>query len=331
MDDNMLITNKFIADNIDSSIIECIRDTVSCLDDKLEIAIAIYIKVAQIFWYSPSFVVDNDYSKIEDLSKITLGNNNIVCLHWAVIYSKLLDLYGIKNELKGNDEHLYVKLFFDEYFIDADATSYGVEYREYRLADLTNAKLDLMITGFRTLSTQKNEVLNKIIKRVYNKIKVKCFDENKLDRILEKYRIYFYKRMISKKEKGLPIIDREEILIRVLFLNRFYSMNSKLHSVERLQIFAKYYKHFFNGFDYDNSKCISLSEEDENGKHLIKLLVFKDCEGNFYYFLECSDGFVEYTKEKLLDEFKNRNLTMKFEIYKVLGFMEDEVRILSKK
>lgn len=331
MKDNMLITNRLLDDNIDDSIIECVKDTVSGLDDKLEIAVAIYIKLAQIFWYSPSFVVDNDYSKVEDLSKITLENNDIVCLHWAVIYSKLLNLYNIKNELKGNDEHLFVKLFFEEYLIEADATSYGVDYREYRLADLTNAKLDLMITGFKTLSTQKNESLNKIIKRVYNKIKIKFFDDNKLDRLLEKYRLYLYKRMVSKKEKGLPITDREEILIRILFLNRFYSMNSRLHSVERLQIFSKYYKHFFNGFDCDNSKCISLSEEDENGKHLIKLIVFKDCEDKFYYFLECLDGFVEYSKEDLLEEFKNRNLTMKFEIYKVLGFMEDEVKLLSKK
>ena len=64
---------------------------------------------------------------------------------------------------------------------------------------------------------------------------------------------------------------------------------------------------------------------------MIKLIVFKDCEDNFFYFLECEEGFVEYNKECLLEEFKKRNLTMKFEIYKVLGFIEDEVKTLSKK
>ena len=106
MKDNMLITNRLLDDNLDNSIIECVKDTVSELDDKLEIAIAIYIKLAQIFWYSPSFVVDNDYSKVEDLSKITLENKDSLN-QMKEILTNSLNKENIENKMILRSKNLY--------------------------------------------------------------------------------------------------------------------------------------------------------------------------------------------------------------------------------
>ena len=329
MKDKRKVTNKLMNENVDSSIIQYIDDSIKGIESKLEIAIAIYIKLAQLFWYNSAFVVENDYSLIEDLSAITMDNNYVVCLHWAIIYSKLLDRYGINNRLCGDDEHLMVKVIVDDYVIFADATKYGVDYGEYMLADLTNAKLGIKINNFCILSESKNKELDSLINSVYSKLGMKYYDLSRVEQLINKFKKYAITRLKRNEEKGLPRIDRKEILMRIKCINSFYHLDTNLHEVERMQFFSKYYSEFFVGFDYDTCRCITLSELDDNYS-LIRMIVAKDDLDNIYYFLETEEGFVEYEKNKLLELFEERNIYFRHDICCVLGFQDSEVKRLSK-
>ena len=322
--------NKLLKQDIDQSILKYIDESIKDISDKKEIAIAIYVKLAELFWYSPSFVVENDYSLIEDLSDITVSHNEVICLHWAIIYSKLLDRFGIDNDLRGDDEHLYVRIKIEKYVIFADATKYGAEEREYVLADLTNTKIGIKIKNFTTLSEERNKELNEIIDNVYDKLGIKYYDESRLEEILRKFSSYTRKKIAHNVLNEGYRIGREDILYRIRFINNFYRLNLKLREVERLQFFAKYYMRVFEGFNYDNCRCLTLNELGDDYK-LVRLLVVQDDAKNNYYFLETDNGFIEYDKDKLMDEFIRRGIVFKYDICCVLGFEDSEVRMLSKK
>ena len=329
MKDNKRVTNRLICQNIDSSILKYIKESLVGFTDPLEIAIAIYIKLSELLWYSSTFVVENDYDLVEDLNKITVDNNEVVCLHWAVLYARLLDMYGVPNKLCGDDEHLMVKVLVDKWVISADATKYGAEYGDYILADLTNTKLGLKIQNFNTQSAARNKELNVIIDRVYDKLGIRCYDLTKFNRVLEKFKMYNRKRLASNVEGKNPILTRDDVLYRIRFINKFYNMSLKLREVERMQFLAKYYKSVFEGYSYENCRCITLCELGKE-YHLVRLIVVECDDKEDYYFLDTENGFIEYDKDSLIDEFIRRNIVFKYEICGVLGFKDEDVRMLSK-
>ena len=80
MINNKKVMNRLLEQNVDESIVNYIDESLVGIEDKLEIAAIIYIRLAQLFCYSPTFVVDNDYGLVKDLDSITVLNNEIVCL-----------------------------------------------------------------------------------------------------------------------------------------------------------------------------------------------------------------------------------------------------------
>lgn len=323
------VLNKLISENIHPSIIEYISEAlINFSGNKIELAIAIYIKLAELFWYSPKFAVDNDYDIIDSLFEITLENNDVICLHWGVIYSKLLDMYGIENELCGTDAHVMVKIMFDDFIIYTDVTKNGFEKGTYQLADLTNLKLNLKISGMYTLSSKKNEELDRIIDKVYFKLGMKYSSTEKIDRLFHRFRTYADKRIKRNKEQGF-IVDANEIYARIRFINHFYNLNINMHKVERLQIFSKYYREVFDDFPFEQCRSILLKEEAIEPKILRMLVISEDC-GIIHFFLEEENGFIEYSKKELLEIFKKRDIGFKNEFYEVLGFNEIEVGVYSK-
>ena len=321
------VMDRLLKQDVDISIIKYISDALVGIDDKVEIAATIYILLSKLFWYSPKFIVNNDYSLVDDLSDITLENNEIICLHWAIIYSKLLNLYGIENSLLGSDEHLMIKVMINKYVIFADATRYGVEDREYILADLTNTKIGIKVKSFKTLSDERNKELDVVLDKVYDRLGIKCYDDKKLEMLFNNFHTYTRKRMANNLLNKGYRFNREDILYRVRFINWFYKMKIKLREVERLQLFAKYYMMVFEGFSYENCRSISLCDKN----HLVRLLVVEDDIKKDYYFLETETGYVEYDKDVLIDELLEKGIVFKYSTYGILGFNDNEVQMLSKK
>lgn len=329
MEESKKYTNGMLEENIDDSIIQYVESFINDFNDDLEKAIAIYIKIAQLFWYNPSFLVDRDYDKVDKLSDISVTNNKIICLHWAIIYSKLLDLYGVENRLLGDDGHLSVKVVTSDYIMFADATKHGIEYRDYLLSDLTNTKLGLKISNLCTLSCSLNKELDKVIDKVYTKLGMKYLDIKRLDDFVDKFKYYTYKRMLKKELDGLTRIDKQEIDKRLRFINRFYYLLRNLGDVEKLQILTRYYKDIFYEFNYDNLRCLTMCEENENTCSLLKLIVIADYS-DVYYYLESDCGFVEYSKDKLIETLVDRNIYFKYDRCCILGFEDEEIKKLIK-
>lgn len=331
MVDKKRVMNRLISEDLDLSIYDYIDEALfNFQGTEEEFAIAIYIKIAELFWYNPRYIVDNNLDNIDELYDISIDNNQVICLHWAIIYSKLLDRYGIDNRFLGNDEHLMVKVCTDDFIIFADATRYGVEGFEYLLSDLTNTKLDLKITGMYTLSSFKNKELDVLIDRVYKKLNMPCYEPDKLDRVIENYRMFCYRRMTKNMDEGLPRITEGEVRRRINFLNYFYHLKKDLHEVERLQIFSKYYKTIFEGFNFENCRCVTMCELGGEEPHLIRLIIMADDNKNIYYYLEKENGYVQYDKNSLMEEFNKRKIVFKADFRNVLGFSDDEVKNFSK-
>lgn len=328
--DNREYTNRMLEDSIDESIINYIDEYVDVTDTKLNIAIIVYIKLCELFWYDPEFIVDNDYDLVDSLSEISVENNEVICLHWAIIYARLLDRYGVSNELLGDDSHLRVRVNTSEFIMFADATKYGVECRDYLLSDLTNTKLGIKICNLATLSTEKNKELNVVIEEVYKKLGIPCYDMSRIDNLVEKFRIYIYRRLRRKEDNGEVVIDKKEIDKRIAFINRFYYVQKELHEVERLQFFSKYYRSVFEGLNFDSTRCLTMCECDGDKKSLLKLLVAKDDSGKVYYYLETEHGFAEYEKDELIDILVTRGIYFKYDRVGVLGFDDGEVKRLLK-
>lgn len=328
--DGRKYTNRMLEEDIDVSILNYIDKYIDVNDNELSIAIIIYIKLSELFWYDPLFIVDNDYELVKNLSDITTTNTNVICLHWAIIYSKLLDKYGIKNQLLGDDSHLKVKLWVNEFIIFADATSYGNEFREYLLSDLTNAKLGFKISGFKTLSSEVNKELYTYIEEVYKKLGLPCYSSYKVDELVEKFRFLSYKRLRKRKDEGIVVIDKKEIDKRIRFINKFCFLSSELHEVERLQFFSKYYQSIFEGFTCENLRCLTLCENNSDRYGLLKLIVVSDDYSNVYYYLENDNGFVEYEKDSLIELMIGKNICFKYDRMCILGFEDNEVKKLIK-
>ena len=324
------VTNKMLEEDIHESIIQYVDSFINQFETDTEKAIAIYIKISQLFSYDPRFLVDRDYSCIDNLGDITIVNNNIICLHWAVIYSKLLNNYGVCNRIIGDDQHLSVKVSTSDFIMFADATKHGVEYRDYNLSDLTNTKLGFKIRSLATLSSAVNKELDVVINQVYKKLNLDCYDISMADNLVEKFRYYSYRRIRKKEIDGQPKIDKKEIERRISFINKFYYLFKELGEVEKLQVLSKYYKDIFYGFNFDNSRCITMCEHNDNIYSLLKLIVLADSE-DVYYYLESSYGFVEYSKEQLVDTFLDRNIYFKYDRCGVLGFEDEEIKKLIKK
>ena len=329
MINNKKVMNRLLEQNVDESIVNYIDESLVGIEDKLEIAAIIYIRLAQLFCYSPTFVVDNDYGLVKDLDSITVLNNEIVCLHWAVIYSKLLDRYDVENSFLGDDKHLMVKVVANKYVIFADATRYGVEDRDYNLADLTNAKLGIKVKNFKSYSEVRNKDIAVILDKVYDSLGITCYDDNRMEELLAKFNTYAKRRMNRNLLNGMNKINRGDILYRIRFINWFYNMRLKLGEVERLQFFSKYFMKVFKGYNFENCRCLTLCETSEQYR-LVRLLVIEDDNKEDYYFLETNSGFVEYNKERLMDYFLARGIVFKYDICGVLGFKDSEVKMLSK-
>ena len=74
----------------------------------------------------------------------------------------------------------------DKYVIFADATRYGVDDREYNLADLTNTKIGIRVKNFKTLSDERNKEIDLVFDKVYKKLNMEYYDESKIEELLNK-------------------------------------------------------------------------------------------------------------------------------------------------
>lgn len=167
--------------NVDDELFQKVIEDIDTTRDAFYVARAVYIKLAQVVTYDPTFIaleqdIENDeqawsiyHKNIED---INLQNNRVVCKSWAELYSKILNMLGINAVVTGEKAHKYVLVDCDGALIKADATNEVTSpYDSLTIPDIARIQMGLPTGGFtcpeldKDISAKLDEVDEEILYR----------------------------------------------------------------------------------------------------------------------------------------------------------------------
>lgn len=291
-----------LKEDVHPSLVEYIQNNLpKTLKSDLERAIGIYILLAKALRYAPVYTLTEEIYDTNPYFDITLENNETVCVQFSIIYSKLLDMYGIENNLSGNvDCHMYVNLSFGTMMIIADATRYGYYSDQLELSDLTNTKYDFMIEGFFIHPSQYfdhnyidygRERLSRIILDVYKKMGLNTDTKKKVDEFIDKYqRVEFAKPRV---------VDKSVFDERIAMLNGMFKFHED--NVENTQFFNWMITSVFYDIAELRAENISLYRNTDNGIELSKLLVLYEEDNTPYYYLYSDGKLVNYSVDDVIN------------------------------
>lgn len=229
----------------------------------LEKARYIYIKLGMYLNYSTKY--HNTTSTIskkmhnEDVDITNLNNNQVICIDWAIIYSKLLTEVGVENEIV-NEYHRYVKFNYEGKTWIADAT--GGDYTD--LARIKNGDETLNFGVFRVPDgitfflhmrdcINNNSLEERLIKEIDEKLGL---NKREKDKLLE------FKNFIKQLQNGEYSIDGlsfEECSISAKLELFFEKLGAVTTGYYEAKSFVKEYEYGF------------LSEEELKHVHGIEL------------------------------------------------------------
>ena len=134
-------------------------------------------------WYASGGLGDNceNHKNINYISQINEDNKEVVCHDFNAIYSKFLELLGIKYKYPSIREdgvgHAYLEFATDKFYVSADAVTSILS------GDLPNAKLGQKLVGFKLKNSnvKTQEEFKKSIQKVDEYIKT----EEEKERIFE--------------------------------------------------------------------------------------------------------------------------------------------------
>lgn len=291
-----------VKEDVDSSIVDYVRNNLpKSLKTDLEKAIGIYILLAKVLRYAPIYTITEEIYDTNPYYDVTLDNNEVVCVHFSIIYHKILDMFGIENNLDGNvNYHMYVNLSFGSMMIRADATRYGYYSDQLELSDLTNTKYDFMIEGFYIEDSKYfdpkyveygRERLHQIIVEVYKKMGLNTDTKEKMNEFIDKYqRVEFAKgRDVNKS-----VFDE-----RIAMLNSMFKFHEQ--TTENTQFFNWLITSVFYDIAELRAENISLYRNSDKGIELSKLLVLYEEDETPYYYLYSDGKIVNYDVDTVID------------------------------
>ena len=176
---------------------------------KVEQAIFLYIKLCKLLSYDELFyAMEEDaityHEDINNLNKINLTNNKVVCYEFNLLYAKLLDILGIKYQIqdysinKTRKGHANLIFKSDNLEVKVDSVT------SILMGDLTNAKLGYPLVG---LTCKNNpQELEHIISKVYSNQVIETKNSlltNNDNSLFSRFKIIITKVL----EKNLAMID----------------------------------------------------------------------------------------------------------------------------
>ena len=291
-----------VKEDVDSSIVDYVKNNLpKSLKTDLEKAIGIYILLAKVLRYAPIYTITEEIYDTNPYYDVTLDNNEVVCVHFSIIYHKILDMFGIENNLDGNvNYHMYVNLSFGSMMIRADATRYGYYSDQLELSDLTNTKYDFMIEGFYIEDSKYfdpkyveygRERLHQIIVEVYKKMGLNTDTKEKMNEFIDKYqRVEFAKvRDVNKS-----VFDE-----RIAMLNSMFKFHEQ--TTENTQFFNWLITSVFYDIAELRAENISLYRNSDKGIELSKLLVLYEEDETPHYYLYSDGKIVNYDVDTVID------------------------------
>ena len=315
---------------INSEIVNYIENNLPQVDNELQLAIAIYVLLCRVFEYSPSFIFYDCWRGHNQINKVTLDNNQLICNQWAKIYVKLLKMYGIEARDVVNGVHHYVSFVIDGIIYNADAVVYGGSVFDYKMSDFANVQFGFDMSGFvvsisNIIMSQEAfqlqiQLLNNQIRIVREKICDKRIDNQRL----EKLKYHIQRKVLKHTDE---IIDVENILHRISLINYFLKMDIKGGSFEKYQLLKKYISFVFKDLSVNSLNFIPMFDLNDGAK--IYCLLCLSIDGEYLYFMQNDIVFECVNKKDLINKIKSRGLVIK-QNRDVPGFVKvncDEIKL----
>lgn len=290
----------------------------------LEKSIYIYIKMCKSFTYDEEFYASGQtglptlkHRDINNIEKIDLTNNKIVCYEFNAIYAKFLSELGINyiSITRGGNEygtgHAYLTYRIGKYLINADSVESIIR------GDLFQAKLNLPLNGLvcknANLDTKSefSSIVDKVYKRFigYNTSSNISFEDIKNE----------YESLCSKR--SIPLEERVSILINKV-------NGADLEGVDSLSYIIHLNNLLFTSLEKKKNMVVSILKhnlgDDKVGVSVIftinKSDVNKNSDENKYIYYEPKNKLIEIQKDEILKEMKDGSLSyIKGSVYKIPG------------
>ena len=290
----------------------------------LEKSIYIYIKMCKSFTYDEEFYASGQtglptlkHRDINNIEKIDLTNNKIVCYEFNAIYAKFLSELGINyiSITRGGNEygtgHAYLTYRIGKYLINADSVESIIR------GDLFQAKLNLPLNGLVCKNTNldtKSE-FSSIVDKVYKRF----IGDNTSSNISFEDIKNEYESLCSKR--SIPLEERVSILINKV-------NGADLEGVDSLSYIIHLNNLLFTSLEKKKNMVVSLLKhnlgDDKVGVSVIftinKSDVNKNSDENKYIYYEPKNKLIEIQKDEILKEMKDGSLSyIKGSVYKIPG------------
>ena len=310
----MSLINIDLNKNVNVDLINYVKDNLpSNLKGDLEVALSIYMLLCNVLKYDPDYVIYGEFDRTNDFSEVTRENNKIVCYHFAVIYKKILELYGIESKLSEGCNHMEVSIRIDNMIVYADPTRSGFFADKYKMGDLSNLKFGLLLNGVSCWPANNNydireceEIKSKFarsIRNVYRKMGIKIGNTNVLELMINR---------IKKREDDIYDATSDDFDRIIDLCNSFKPLDSKEFQVENIQFIYKVVGSILRDIWDDRAECMTLYNETSGEVVITKLLVLYDCKGKPCYYLYQDGKFSRKTVDEIYNFMVSGNWYFKY-------------------
>ena len=274
--------------------------------NKMEIAIYLYIKLAQIFSYdSEYYIFDGDkkiaqkHETIVNLEKFNQQNNEIICYEFTALYAKLLEMFEIEFKVKYKKDiehfggqHTNLTFFYDDFEIYADSVTSILD------GDLFRSKIGLDLVGI--LCKNDNASMQNTFLSTLTSV-YKSLNDSKL-------LTYFY----ELANKSMLLNGSEKIFLIADLSNKYFS--SCMDKIS-LMLFLK--KVLFLPDNYNNCDMLIVKNNNKNYRNNVlkkEQLAFPSIIitlNEKFYIYTPGDILSKTTADDLKELFENGNLEYK--------------------
>ena len=314
------VDNKYqtvqLDDELEHEIISGIPENAS----DLEKGIYIYIKMCKLLTYDDEYYAVNQkgeatvkHKSIDHVSSITLKNNKVVCYEFNMIYSKLLNKFGIHfaSDYKGfvgeayGEGHANLEFRADKFLVTADAVTNILQ------GDIMQAKLNQPLIGLKCININEQtqiefkETLSKVYRLVAEQDK--SINNNRVEhkQTLEELLAEYSGR--TQNIKDIDVNERLSILIDKVNSTRMVGVDSLSYVLQLRKV-------LFTKEQRNNNIGVSIirnNEPLEEGRFAmasaiitLNRLSFEDKpDQNLYYYFNPNHELVQISVEDLQAKF----------------------------
>ncbi|MBO5375487.1 MAG: hypothetical protein J6A52_01390 [Bacilli bacterium] len=301
---------------IDSKLKDAILEGINDNDSDIEKAVYIYIKMCKLLTYDDEYYVKgqisdhtNKHSDINNISKITLENNKVICTEFTAIFSMFLKKLGLNYlvQPEGGEYgkgHSWLKFVGDKFIVNADA-ALSILY-----GDLARAKFNKPLEGLKCLNENeetRNEFLE-LINSIYQRIIEEEKKKEDFEKVVSRY------QQITSNLKEMPLDERLRVMTDKV-------KNDNVRGIDLLFDILQLKRMFFTEKELKNNISILFVKDNTSEKEptIGTIFVLNDINvkintlNNRYYVFDANGNITSISRSNLQEKFDDK--TLEYTVY----------------